>query len=72
MSNYKFTVSIDAEDIYNKLSPEQKDKINNIKITNVQLLQDKYVYIECLALEKDIEELPLFQKLIGDWSIRAF
>lgn len=72
MSNYKFKVAIDAADIYNKLLPEQKELFNNIKITNVELLQDKHVYIECLALEQDIQELPFVQKLIGDWNIRAF
>ena len=72
MNNYKFSLAIEAEDIYDKLLPEQKEKINKIKITNVQLHQDKRVYIECLALDQDIEELPFTQKLIGDWSIRAF
>ena len=68
MSNYKFKLAIDAKDIYNKLLPEQKELFNDVKITNVELLQDKYVYIECLALQKDIFERTIVQKLLsGDY-----
>ena len=71
MSNYKFKVAIDAEDIYNNLLPEHKELFNTVKITNVELLQDKYVYIECLALEQDIVELPFVQKFTLEQNIRA-
>ena len=71
MSNYKFKVAIDAKDIYNKLLPEQKEKFNTIKITDVTLCGDKMVTIECLASTDEIIEHTTIQKLIGDWYISA-
>ena len=72
MSNYKFKLAIDAADIYNKLLPEQKELFQNVKITNVELLQDKYVYIECLALTNEIIERNCCQRLLTSNYISAF
>lgn len=72
MNNYKFKLAIDAADIYNKLLPEQKDLFNDVKIMNVESCGDKRVIIECLVLEKDIEEVPFVQKIIDDGEIRVF
>lgn len=71
MSNYKFKLKIEPEDIYNRLIPEQKEKFNNLKITDVKLLDDGIVEIECLALKDKILENPYLQALFSDEYITA-
>lgn len=68
MANYKFKLLIKPEDIFNKLSPEQKEQFNNIKITKVKLLDNGDVKIECMALENEIKDYQYIQYLLsGDY-----
>ena len=66
MSNYKFTLIIEPKDIYNRLLPEQKEQINNVKITDVTLRDNGSVEIECLALKDEIIEYPYLQRILDD------
>ena len=65
----KFCVSITADDIYNKITPEQKEQFTRVKITNIRLWKNDAVDIECIALDEEINECNTIQKLIGDWNI---
>ena len=71
MSIRKFSVCITAEDIYNKLLPEEKELFTHVKIINADICS-KSIHIECLALQEEINECNHSQKLIGDWNISAF
>ena len=71
MSNCKFKLIIEPKDIYNRLIPEQKERFSNLKITNVKLLDNEIVEIECLALKDDILENPYRQTLLNDEYITA-
>lgn len=64
MNNCKFTLLIESEDIYNKLLPEQKEQFDSVIITNVDLLNEKFLKIECLALGSTIKEFPYVQKVL--------
>ena len=66
MSNYRFRLVIEPEDIYNRLLPEQKEQFKKIEITDATLLNDGTVILECLALEDKIGEYPNLQRLLGD------
>ena len=69
MGNYKFTLSIEPEDIYNRLKPEEKKQFDNVKITNVNLLNNGTVEVECIAFDDEIIENPYLQKLFGNGCI---
>lgn len=67
--NYKIKFLIESSDIYNKLTPEIQNRISEVKIVNVNLLNDGVVEIECLALEKPIMDCNCRYKLFGDGEI---
>ena len=69
MANYKFKLLIKSEDIYKKLSLEQRRQFNDIKIINTQMLDNGDVHIECIALENKITDFPYIQHLITDGYI---
>lgn len=58
MNIHKFNLYINPKDIYDKIEPNQKDKIGSVVITNAQLFGNGCVHIECVALEKGIEITP--------------
>ena len=65
MNNKKFTLYIEAKDIYDKLVPEEKEQINNIEIIGVELHNGQTVVIECLALkDKVTDDLSYKQNLL--------
>ena len=67
LSNCKFNLSVRAKDIYDKLSPEDKNKYKNIMITDAKLFNNKELIIECLALNDDVEECGRMQAVLtGD------
>ena len=67
MSNCKFNLSVRAKDIYDKLSPKDKNKYKNIMITDAKLFNNKELIIECLALNDDVEECGRMQAVLtGD------
>lgn len=66
---FEFKLLIEPKDIYDKLTPEQKERFKDIKITNITLYSDGNVEIECLALMDRIIKSPNRQKLLGDWHI---
>lgn len=69
MSNYRFRLVIKPEDIYNRLLPEQKEQIKKLEITDVDLLNNGDVILECLALTDTIAEYPNLQRLLSDGYI---
>lgn len=63
MNNYKINILIKPDDIYNKLSPEDKKRFKDVMITNAILLDDGSIKIGCLLTEdkpKDVEFIQLF------------
>lgn len=70
MSLNKMKLRIEPVDIYNKLLPEQKEKFKNIMITDVDLV-DGSVTIECIALEDDVMESNVLQRLLPSDCIDA-
>ena len=66
MSNYKFKLKIEPEDIFNRLVPEQKEQLNSIKVTDAILCDDGSVEIECLALKDKVTTYPNLQRLLSD------
>lgn len=70
MSLNKINLKIEPVDIYNKLLPEQKEKFKNIMITDVELVGGS-VTIECIALEDDVVESNVLQRLLPSGYIDA-
>ena len=64
--NYQFNLLIKAEDIYSRLSLDDKKRFNNVKITNAYLNKGGEVIIECLALDKFIKDSSTLQRLTSD------
>lgn len=52
--NYELKFFVTAEDIYNKLSPENQEKFKYIKFTNVTS-SEKNVIISCMLSEEPIK-----------------
>ncbi len=70
MNNHKLKFSITSEDIYNKFSENEKSKINNIKITKAELINNETVIIECMLLTEPVINSKYIYKLIGEGNIQ--
>ena len=57
-NNYRFRIWVKPEKIYANLTPEQRNQIGSIIITNATLLSCGDVELECLALENEVEDIP--------------
>ena len=72
MGNRKFRIYISAEEIYNHLLPEQKERFNNVQIIGATVESNVYcqgvcesgVEIECLALESEVTQ-PNYRSIVS-------
>lgn len=68
MENYGLKIAITAEDILNKIVPEQRDLFNKVKFTAVTR-SDNCVQIECLLLNEPINDNGYMYHLFSDGHI---
>ena len=69
MCNYKIKLKISPNDIFNKLSYNDKKRFNSIEILNTTLLQEGSVIIECLISENKIKDTEYLQHLFSDGDL---
>ena len=53
--NYELEFCITLQDIYNKLSPENREKFKYLKFTNTTVLNGNEVKISCMISEEPIK-----------------
>ena len=66
MEQYRLKLLIEPNDIYNRLSPEDKERFKEVKIINATLLHDGSVELECLVLENSIINCISHQRLLSN------
>lgn len=57
--NYRFRIVLQPPKIYANLPPEYREQIGSLLITNTTLLSNGDVELECLALESEVEDIPV-------------
>lgn len=65
--NYRFRIVLQPQKIYANLPPEYRGQIGSLLITNTTLLSNGDVELECLALESEVEDIPV--RIIADKTI---
>lgn len=69
MCNYKIKLKISPNDIFNKLSYNDKKRFRSIEILNTTLLQEGSVIIECLISENKTNDISYLQHLFSDGDL---
>ena len=69
MDNCKFKLLLSPSSIQDKILPEQKEKIEEVRIIGTTLLANGELEIECLALKEKPIELPNAQVLLDGYNI---
>lgn len=72
MNKCHLKVYLDPQDIYNKLSPDDKERFKNLEIIKSELTPDGSIEIDCHVYEADTKTSDILrQKLLSDGYLKV-